>query len=90
MPYKPFRPSDLPKSMFDFRMALGVDGEITVETVEKLVEICNTVFVDIQALIQVFDGAVKVVGLKKSEFVHLLPRIGFIKTLAEVALFWTF
>ncbi|KAM5583251.1 inositol 3-kinase [Rosa sericea] len=86
----PIRPSDLPESRFDFGMAVGVGGEITVETVEKLVEICGTVFVDIQALIRVFDGvdgAVKLVGLKDSGFFHLLPRIGFIKASAEEALF---
>ena len=82
----PIRASDLPDTRFDFGMAVGVGGEITVETVEKMVEICGTVFVDIQALIRVFgevDGAVRLVGLKESGFYHLLPRIGFIKASAE-------
>ncbi|KAL6200330.1 hypothetical protein ACLB2K_030112 [Fragaria x ananassa] len=86
----PIRPSDLPDSRFDFGMVVGVGGEITVETVEKLVEICGTVFVDIQALIRVFDevdGSVRLVGLKESGFCHLLPRIGFIKASAEEALY---
>ncbi|XP_050370859.1 LOW QUALITY PROTEIN: inositol 3-kinase [Argentina anserina] len=86
----PIRASDLPEARFDFGMAVGVGGEITVETVEKLVEMCGTVFVDIQALIRVFDeadGAVRLVGLKESGFYHLLPRIGFIKASAEEALF---
>ncbi|KAK9940773.1 hypothetical protein M0R45_017415 [Rubus argutus] len=86
----PITPSDLPDSRFDFGMAVGVGGEITVETVEKLVDICNTVFVDIQALIRAFDGVdgtVKLVGLKESGFFHLLPRIGFLKASAEEALF---
>ncbi|KAM0999229.1 hypothetical protein FF1_005960 [Malus domestica] len=86
----PIRPSDLPESRFDFGMAVGVGGEISVETVEKLVETCDTVFVDIQALIRAFDGVdgtVKLVGLKESGFFHLLPRIGFLKASAEEALF---
>ncbi|KAL6203400.1 hypothetical protein ACLB2K_027100 [Fragaria x ananassa] len=86
----PIRPSDLPDSRFDFGMVVGVGGEITVETVEKLVENCGTVFVDIQALIRVFDevdGSVRLVGLKESGFCHLLPRIGFIKASAEEALY---
>ncbi|XP_009371498.2 inositol 3-kinase [Pyrus x bretschneideri] len=85
----PIRPSDLPETRFDFGMAVGVGGEITVETVEKLVETCNTVFVDIQALIRAFDGVdgtVKLVGLKESGFFHLLPRIGVLKASAEEAL----
>ncbi|KAB2616527.1 hypothetical protein D8674_023115 [Pyrus ussuriensis x Pyrus communis] len=86
----PIRPSDLPEYRFDFGMAVGVAGEITVETVEKLVETCSTVVVDIQALIRAFDGVdgtVKLVGLKESGFFHLLPRIGFLKASAEEALF---
>ncbi|XP_021816322.1 inositol 3-kinase isoform X2 [Prunus avium] len=86
----PIKPSDLPESRFDFGMAVGVGGEVTVETMEKLLEICNTVFVDIQALIRAFDGVdgtVKHVALKESGFFHLLPRIGFLKASAEEALF---
>lgn len=86
----PIKPSDLPESGFDFGMAVGVGGEVTVETMEKLLEICNTVFVDIQALIRAFDGVdgtVKHVALKESGFFHLLPRIGFLKASAEEALF---
>ncbi|ONH99916.1 hypothetical protein PRUPE_6G057500 [Prunus persica] len=86
----PIKPSDLPESRFDFGMAVGVGGEVTVETMEKLLEICNTVFVDIQALIRAFDGVngtVKHVALKESGFFHLLPRMGFLKASAEEALF---
>lgn len=86
----PIKSSDLPESRFDFGMAVGVGGEVTVETMEKLLEICNTVFVDIQALIRAFDGVdgtVKHVALKESGFFHLLPRIGFLKASAEEALF---
>ncbi|XP_010253880.1 PREDICTED: inositol 3-kinase-like isoform X1 [Nelumbo nucifera] len=84
----PISPSDLPESQFDFGLAVGVAGEILPETLERMLDICRTVFVDIQALIRVFDpadGTVKLVGLKESGFFHLLPRIGFLKASAEEA-----
>lgn len=81
-------PSDLPESRFNFGMAVGVAGEILPETLERMLDICEVVFVDIQALIRVFDssdGTVRLVGLKGSGFFHLLPRIGFLKASAEEA-----
>lgn len=83
-------PSDIPDYRFDFGMAVGVAGEILPETLEKMLDICNIVFVDIQALIRVFnpvDGTVNLVRLKESGFFHLLPRIGFLKASAEEAPF---
>ncbi|CAK9157137.1 unnamed protein product [Ilex paraguariensis] len=53
-----------------------------------MLDICRSVFVDIQALIREFDcvdGTVRLVGLKESGFFHLLPRIGFLKASAEEA-----
>ncbi|XP_010262856.1 PREDICTED: inositol 3-kinase-like [Nelumbo nucifera] len=84
----PISPSDLPESQFDFGLAVGVAGEILPETLERMLDICRVVFVDIQALIRVFDpldGTVKLVELKDSGFFHLLPRIGFLKASAEEA-----
>lgn len=69
-------------------MAVGVAGEISPETLEKMLDICDVVLVDIQALIRGFDeidGTVKLVNLKESGFSHLLPRIGFLKASAEEA-----
>ncbi|KAK2655511.1 hypothetical protein Ddye_008563 [Dipteronia dyeriana] len=44
-------PSDLPRDAgFDYGMAVGVGGEILLATLEKMVEICDTVFVDIPGL----------------------------------------
>ncbi|XP_052187736.1 inositol 3-kinase isoform X2 [Diospyros lotus] len=86
----PILPSDLPGSRFDFGMAVGVAGEILPETLERMLDSCDLVFVDIQALIRVFDsddGTVRLVGLKDSGFFHLLPRIGFLKASAEEAPF---
>ncbi|XVE59410.1 hypothetical protein DITRI_Ditri05aG0044100 [Diplodiscus trichospermus] len=85
----PINPSDLPDKRFGFGMAVGVGGEILPETLEKMVEICDTVFVDIQALIRGFEnnGTVKVVGLKESGFYHLIPRLKFLKASSEEALF---
>lgn len=86
----PILPSDIPDSRFDFGMAVGVGGEILPETLEKMVEICDVVAVDIQALIRVFDpvdGAVKLVDLKESGFFHILSRIGFLKASSDEALF---
>lgn len=86
----PIRPSDLPASRYDFGMAVGVGGEILPETLEKMIEICDAVFVDIQALIRAFDdvdGTVKLVGLAESGFFHLLPRIRFLKASVEEVLF---
>lgn len=84
----PIYPSDLPDSEFDFGLAVGVGGEILPETLGRMVEICKTVFVDIQALIRVFDpsdGTVSLVELNKTGFFHLLPRIGFLKASSEEA-----
>lgn len=86
----PIRPSDLPDGKFDYGMAVGVGGEILAETLEKMLEICNVVFVDIQSVIRVFDsvdGTVNLVPLKESGFYHLLPKIGFLKASSEEALF---
>ncbi|KAF8394923.1 hypothetical protein HHK36_018862 [Tetracentron sinense] len=86
----PISPSDLPELKFDFGLAVGVAGEILPETLERMLDICSVVFVDIQALIRTFDpvdGTVKLIGLKESGFFHLLPRIGFLKTSAEEAPF---
>lgn len=86
----PILPSDLPDLRFDFGMAVGVGGEILPETLEKMVEICDVVAVDIQALIRVFDpfdGAVKLVNLKESGFHHILHKIGFLKASSDEALF---
>ncbi|KAL7201498.1 hypothetical protein ACSBR1_033240 [Camellia fascicularis] len=86
----PILPSDLPDSRFDFGMAVGVAGEILPETLDRMLGLCRVVFVDIQAIIRVFDcgdGTVRLVGLKESGFAHLLPRIGFLKASAEEAPF---
>ncbi|KAK4275168.1 hypothetical protein QN277_018297 [Acacia crassicarpa] len=86
------RPSDLPAAAgLQFGMAVGVGGEILPETLERLLDICNIVFVDVQALIRTFDvgdGTVKLVGLKDSGFFHLLPRIGFLKASSDEAFFF--
>lgn len=69
-------------------MAVGVAGEILPETLEKMLEICDTVFVDVQALIRVFDpvdGTVSLVHLRDSGFDHLIPRIGFLKASSDEA-----
>ncbi|KAL0419039.1 UNVERIFIED_CONTAM: Inositol 3-kinase [Sesamum radiatum] len=66
---------------FQFGLGVGVAGEILPETLEKMLDICDTVFVDVQALIRVFDpadGTVSLVHLRFG-FHHLLRRIGFLK-----------
>ncbi|KAK2995731.1 hypothetical protein RJ640_002271 [Escallonia rubra] len=86
----PISPSDLPNARFDFGMAVGVGGEIIPQTLEKMLDVCDVVFVDLQALIRVFDpdgGNVQLVGLKESGFFHLLPRIGFLKASSDEAPF---
>ncbi|KAJ1389265.1 Ribokinase-like [Sesbania bispinosa] len=87
----PIRPSDLPSgTRFGFGLAVGVGGEILPETLERMVEICDQVFVDVQGLIRRFDGEdgkVRHVGLKESGFFHLLPRIGFLKASEDEASF---
>lgn len=87
----PILPSDIPDSRYAIGMAVGVGGEILPETLEKMVEICDVVAVDIQALIRVFDpvdgGAVKLVDLRESGFQHLMDRIGFLKASSDEALF---
>lgn len=87
----PISPSDLPlNSKFSFGLAVGVGGEILPETLEKMVRLCRLVFVDIQALIRVFDpidGTVNLIDLKETEFFRLLPKIGVLKASAEEAIF---
>lgn len=87
----PIGASDLTDSdtKFGFGMAVGVGGEIGPETLERMLDICEVVLVDIQALIREFeeDGTVKLVELKESGFFHLLPRIGFLKASEEEAVF---
>ncbi|XP_047307917.1 inositol 3-kinase [Impatiens glandulifera] len=86
----PILPSDLPSSSFSFGMAVGVAGEILPETLERMIDLCDVVFADIQALIREFDpidGTVKLVPLKNTGFYSLLPRIGFLKASAEEAPF---
>ncbi|KAJ4834694.1 hypothetical protein Tsubulata_003596 [Turnera subulata] len=86
----PIRPQDLPDARFDFGMAVGVGGEILPETLEKMLDICDVVFVDIQALIRDFDGVdgtVKLVNLQETGFYPLLPRIGVLKASTEEAVY---
>ncbi|WCJ29206.1 Inositol 3-kinase [Euphorbia peplus] len=87
----PIKPSDLPDSRFVFGMAVGVGGEILPETLERMIEICDVVLVDIQALIRDFDGedggTVKLVELRKTKFYSLLPRIGVLKVSSEEAVY---
>ncbi|XP_021611583.1 inositol 3-kinase isoform X2 [Manihot esculenta] len=84
------RPTDLPDARFDFGLAVGVGGEILRQTLERMIEICDVVLVDIQALIREFDavdGTVKLVELRETEFCSLLPRIGVLKVSSEEAVF---
>ncbi|KAG4954972.1 hypothetical protein AAZX31_14G178800 [Glycine max] len=86
------QPTDLPDQQprFGFGLAVGVGGEILPETVEKMLSICDHVFVDIQALIRRFDninGRVSHVALRESGFFHLLPRVAFLKASADEAVF---
>jgi 1D-myo-inositol 3-kinase len=86
----PIRPSDLSDVRSNFGMAVGVGGEILPETLERMIEICDAVFVDIQALIRVFDsvdGTVKLVKLEETGFYSMLPRIGVLKASSEEAVF---
>ncbi|CAH9094167.1 unnamed protein product [Cuscuta europaea] len=87
---EPISASDLPNSKFDFGLAVGVGGEILPETLERMIDICETVLVDIQALIRVFDpadGTVNHVDLNQTGFLYLLPRIGFLKASSDEAPF---
>ena len=84
------RSCDIPEMRFHFGTKVGVGGEILVETLERMVDVCDSVFVDVQALIRTFDdvdGSVRNVGLKESGFFHLLPRIGFLKASCDEAEF---
>ncbi|KAK7372091.1 hypothetical protein VNO80_05460 [Phaseolus coccineus] len=85
------RPDDLPvQARFAFGLAVGVGGEILPETLEKMLEICDIVFVDVQGLIRRFspsDGRVSHVALSESGFLHLLPRVAFLKASADEAPF---
>ncbi|XP_077217228.1 pfkB-like carbohydrate kinase family protein [Tasmannia lanceolata] len=87
----PISPSDLPSGpKFSFGLAVGVAGEISPETLIRMLDLCHLIFVDAQSLIRTFDpvdGTVRLVSLRESGFYHLLPRIGFLKASAEEAPF---
>lgn len=89
---EPIYPSDLPelKESFEFGLAVGVAGEIPIETLERMIELCRVVFVDVQGLIRSFnpvDGTVDLVPLKSTPFFNLLPQIGFLKMSSDEAPF---
>ncbi|MFS7977600.1 putative carbohydrate/purine kinase, PfkB, carbohydrate kinase PfkB, ribokinase, inositol 3-kinase [Helianthus anomalus] len=51
-----------------------------------MVELCDVVLVDVQALIRIFDetdGTVNLVSVKETGFNRLVSRIGFLKASAE-------
>ncbi|CAK7335763.1 unnamed protein product [Dovyalis caffra] len=84
------RPSDLPATKSNFGMTVGVGGEILPATLKRMIERCDAIFVDIQALIRIFDsvdGTVKLVKLEETDFYSLLSRIGVLKALSEEAAF---
>ena len=57
---------------------------------ERMIQICHVVLVDIQALIRDFDnidGIVKLVDLNRIKFYSLLPRIGVLNVSSEEAVF---
>ncbi|XP_078154916.1 pfkB-like carbohydrate kinase family protein isoform X1 [Carex rostrata] len=88
----PICPSDLPdlKERFEFGLAVGVAGEIAIETLDHLLELCRVVFVDVQGLIRSFDpedGTVELVPLKSTPYFKLLPKISFLKVSSEEAPF---
>ncbi|KAL8140955.1 hypothetical protein V2J09_006976 [Rumex salicifolius] len=87
----PILADDLPSSdRFEFGLAVGVAGEILPETLERLLDICDFVFVDVQGLIREFDeidGSVRLIRVRDSGFYHLLPRIRFLKASSEEAEF---
>jgi 1D-myo-inositol 3-kinase len=75
---------------FEFGLAVGVAGEIPIETLQLMIERCRVVFVDVQGLIRSFDpvdGTVGLVPLRSTPFFNLLPRIGFLKMSSDEASF---
>ncbi|KZV25747.1 hypothetical protein F511_04808 [Dorcoceras hygrometricum] len=85
---EPITPLDLPDSRFEYGLAVAVGGEVLPETLERMLNICETVFVDVQGLIRVFDqedGTVRLIQLKDSKFYNLVQRIGFLKASADEA-----
>ncbi|KAJ4756180.1 Kinase PfkB [Rhynchospora pubera] len=88
----PIYPSDLLelKERFEIGLAAGVAGEIPIETLERMIELCRVVFVDVQGLIRSFDpedGTVGLVPLKSTPYFDLLPQIGFLKASSDEAPF---
>ncbi|KAF2312565.1 hypothetical protein GH714_035087 [Hevea brasiliensis] len=68
----------------------GNQDRVLKRTLERMIEICDVVLVDIQALIRDFDavdGTVKLVDLRETGFRSLLPRIGVLKVSSEEAVF---
>ncbi|KAG5066404.1 hypothetical protein JHK86_010135 [Glycine max] len=78
------------QTRFGFRIMVGVDGEILPETLQRMLSICDHMFVDIQALVCRFDninGRVSHVVLRGSGFFYLLPRVTFLKASTDEPVF---
>jgi 1D-myo-inositol 3-kinase len=89
---EPIYSSDLAelKERFDFGLAVGVAGEIPIETLQRMIELCRVIFVDVQGLIRSFDpvdGTVDLIPLRSTPFFNLLPQIGFLKMSSDEAPF---
>ncbi|KAJ3673231.1 hypothetical protein LUZ60_006605 [Juncus effusus] len=89
---EPIYATDFPdlSEEFEIGLAVGVGGEITVETLNRMLDLCKVVFVDVQGLIRSFDptdGAVNLVPLKSTSFFELLDKIHFLKVSSEEAEF---
>ncbi|KAG5049301.1 hypothetical protein JHK85_010404 [Glycine max] len=78
------------QTRFGFKITVGVDGEILPETLQRMLSICDHMFVDIQALVCRFDninGRVSHVVLRGSGFFYHLPRITFLKASTDEPVF---
>ncbi|KAL9228668.1 hypothetical protein vseg_004221 [Gypsophila vaccaria] len=91
----PILPRDIPEGSvsgrYSFGMAVGVGGEILPTTLQKMLRVCDVVFVDVQGLIRKFGdddgGTVTLTKLCGTVFHDILPGIGVLKASAEEAEF---
>jgi 1D-myo-inositol 3-kinase len=82
--------SSIESGIYDVGLAVGIVGEISVETLRRMAEVCKQLVVDVQALIRTVDPSTGLVGLVKLEntpFDALLHRISFLKAAYNESLF---
>lgn len=77
-------------SRYFLGLAVGIAGEISTDTLEKMADVSERLVVDVQALIRNIDpetGLVRLRKLEETPFYRLLDRISFLKVASNESLY---